>query len=108
MSCSRYCSIRRAPTVYFSRSRLRSGTKSFATSPSSTPPYVKLYLMLAEQANSGSLGSAASDATVVATDAAKDVEKVGGAAVGAVERVGGDAIDGLKSAAIDFFKGMKW
>jgi hypothetical protein len=69
--------------------------------------YGKLYPMLAEQANSGSLASAAGDAAAVATDAAKDVEKVGGAAVGAVERVGGDAIDGLKSAAIGFFKDMK-
>jgi hypothetical protein len=70
--------------------------------------YLKLYPMLAEQANSGSLGSAAGDVSAVATNAAKDAEKVGGAAVGAVERAGGDAIEGLKSAAIDFFKGMKW
>jgi hypothetical protein len=66
--------------------------------------YQHIYPMLAEQANSGSLG----DATAVATNSVKDVEKAGGAAVGAVERVGGDAIDDLKSAAIDFFKGMKW
>jgi hypothetical protein len=70
--------------------------------------YVRLYPMLAEQANSGSLGSAAGDVSAVATDAVKTAENAGGAAVGAVEQVGGDAIDGLKSAAIDFFKGMKW
>jgi hypothetical protein len=70
--------------------------------------YVSLYPMLAEQANSDSLGSAAGDVFAVATDTAKTVENAGDAAVGAVEHVGGDAIDWLKSAAIDCFKGMKW
>jgi hypothetical protein len=68
--------------------------------------YLKLYPMLAEQAN-GSLGSAASDAASIATSAAKDVEKVGGDAVGAIEGAGTRAVDGLKTAAVDFFKDMK-
>ncbi len=44
--------------------------------------YLKIYPMLAEQANSSSLGAAAGDVSAVATDAVKDVEKDGGAAVG--------------------------
>jgi hypothetical protein len=70
--------------------------------------YSKLYPMLAEQANSSTLGSAVTDASTVATTAVKDVEKAGGEAVGTVERAGGDAIDGLKSAAVDLFKHLKW
>ncbi len=66
--------------------------------------YLKIYPMLAEQANSSSLGAVGGDVSAVATDAVKD----GGAAVGAVEHAGSDAIDGLKSAAIDLFKGLKW
>jgi hypothetical protein len=70
--------------------------------------YLKLYPMLAEQANASSLGAVDTDASAVATDAVKNVEKDGGAAVKTVENAGGDAIDGLKSAAIDIFKDMKW
>jgi hypothetical protein len=70
--------------------------------------YSKLYPMLAEQANSSSLGSAAGDVSAVAATATKDVEKVGGEAVRTVENAGGDAIDGLKSAAVDLFKDLKW
>jgi hypothetical protein len=70
--------------------------------------YARLYPMLAEQANSSTLGSAVGDVSTVATTAVKDVEKVGGEAVGTVERAGGDAIDGLKSAAVDLFKDIKW
>jgi hypothetical protein len=69
--------------------------------------YLKLYPMLAEQANGSSSGSVTGEATAVASGAVKDVEKAGGAAVGTVERFGGDAIDGLKSAAIDLFRNMK-
>jgi hypothetical protein len=68
--------------------------------------YMKLYPMLAEQAN-GSLGSVASDAAKVGSEAVGAVEKVGGQAINAVESAGTQAVDGLKSAAIDFFKGMK-
>ena len=80
--------------------------------------YLKLYPMLAEQAN-GSLGSAAGDASAVATGAVDTVAKTGGEAVraaegagrsalGAVEDAGHKAADGLRSAAIDFFKDMKF
>ena len=69
---------------------------------------MKLYPMLAEQANGSSLDAAGGDVNAVASDAVKGVEKEGGAAVGGVEHAGGDAIDGLKSAAIGLFKGMKW
>jgi hypothetical protein len=79
--------------------------------------YVKLYPMLAEQAN-GSLGTAARDAAAVASSAAKTVEKVGGEAVQTAEKVGGRtinavegeanrAVDGLKTASVDFFRHMK-
>ena len=68
--------------------------------------YLKLYPMLAQQANASSLGSVAGDASTVATAAVKTAEKDGGAAVGVVEQVGGDAIDGLKSAAVDLFKDL--
>jgi hypothetical protein len=79
--------------------------------------YLKLYPMLAEQAN-GSLGSASRDAAALTTSAANTVDKVGGEAVRAVEGVGRraidaaegagtQAVDGLKSAAVDFFKDMK-
>ena len=70
--------------------------------------YLKLYPMLAEQANASSLGAVDTDVSAVATDAVKNVEKDGGAAVKTVENAGGGAIDGLKSAAIDIFKDMKW
>ena len=43
--------------------------------------YAKLYPMLAEQANSSSLGSAVGDVSSVATTAVNDVENVGGQAV---------------------------
>ena len=79
--------------------------------------YLKLYSMLAEQAN-GSLGSGAGNVPAVATEAVKTVEKTGSEAVrsaegagsralGAVEGEGHKAADGLKAAAIDFFKDMK-
>ena len=44
--------------------------------------YLKLYPMLAEQANGSSLGAAGGDVTAVATDAVNTVAKDGGAAVG--------------------------
>jgi hypothetical protein len=79
--------------------------------------YLKLYPMLAEQAN-GSLGSAARDAAAVATSAANTAERVGGEAVQAAERVGSrtisavegegtQAVDGLKATSVDFFRHMK-
>jgi hypothetical protein len=70
--------------------------------------YLKLYPMLAEQANASSLGAVGGDVTAVASGAVKDVEKDGGAAVGVVENVSDKAVDGLKSAAIDIFKDLKW
>ena len=54
--------------------------------------YLKLYPMLADMANGGSLG----DVSGVATGAAKTVDKDAGAS--------GNVFDGLKSAAIDLFK----
>jgi len=69
--------------------------------------YLRLYPMLAEQANSGSLGSGVGGVSAVASGAVNTAEKAGGAAIKTVENVGGDAIDGLKSAAIEFFRGMK-
>jgi hypothetical protein len=63
--------------------------------------------MLAEQANSSSLGGGAGEVGAVASGAVNTAEKAGGEAIKTVENVGGDAIDGLKSAAIDFFRGMK-
>jgi hypothetical protein len=79
--------------------------------------YLKLYPMLAEQAN-GSLGSAARDAAAVATSAANTAERVGGEAVQTAERVrsrainavegeGTRAVDGLKATSVDFFRHMK-
>jgi hypothetical protein len=60
--------------------------------------YQKLYLMLAEQANSLP-GSTSGDATAVASDVKSTVDKVGAAA--------DDVYDRLKSAAVDFFKAWK-
>jgi hypothetical protein len=68
--------------------------------------YLKLYPMLAEQAN-GTLGSAARDAAAVATSAVSTVERVGSRTIGAVEGEGTRAIDGLKAASVDFFRHMK-
>jgi len=76
--------------------------------------YLKLYPLLAEQAN-GPLGAEAGDAA----GAVKTAENAGGQAVQAVEgagrqtlgaagTAGAKAVDGLKSAAIDFFKHMDW
>jgi hypothetical protein len=63
--------------------------------------YLKLYPMLAEQANgpggSSSVGQAAQAAQATARQA-----------VGSAEELGSKAIDGLKSAAVDFFKDMEW
>lgn len=70
--------------------------------------YLKLYPMLAEQANASSLGAVGGDVSTVAKDAVNTAAKDGGAAVKTVEKAGTDAIDGLKSAAIDIFKDMKW
>src|SRR5207248_7865335 len=69
--------------------------------------YLRLYPMLAEQANSGSLGSGGGDVRAVASGAVNTAEKAGGEAIKTVENAGGGAIDGLKSAAIDCFRGMK-
>jgi hypothetical protein len=63
--------------------------------------YLKLYPLLAEQAN-GPGGTS----TVGQTDQA--VEGVGRKAVGAANDLGNKAVDGLKSAAVDFFKDMDW
>jgi hypothetical protein len=79
--------------------------------------YLKLYPMLAEQAN-GSLGSRAGNVPAVATEAVNTVEKTGGEAVRAAEGAGSRTVDvvedaghkaanGLKSAAIEFFKDMR-
>jgi hypothetical protein len=62
--------------------------------------YLKIYPMLAEQAGS-SAGSAAGSA-------AGEVSSVATGAVDTVESEGTKVVDGLKSAAVDFFKGMKW
>ena len=63
--------------------------------------YLKLYPMLAEQAN-GPPGSSS------VGQAAQAVEGAGSQAVGTAEEVGSKAVDGLKSAAVDFFKDMDW
>jgi hypothetical protein len=68
--------------------------------------YLKLYPMLAEQAN-GSLGSAGGEVAKLGGEAVRAVEGAGGQAVSAVEGAGTRAVDGLKSAAVDFFKDMK-
>jgi len=79
--------------------------------------YLKLYPMLAEQAN-GSLGTVARDAAAAASNAANTVERVGGEAVQTAEKVGSRtidavegegtrAVDGLRAASVDFFKHMK-
>ena len=77
--------------------------------------YQKIYPMLAEQAN-GPLGSAARDATAVASNTRSAVEKAGDEAGKTSKGIAGqvakpvdgamrDEYDRLKSAAIDFFKG---
>jgi hypothetical protein len=63
--------------------------------------YLKLYPMLAEQAN-GPSGSAS------VGQAARAVEGAGRQAIGTTEDLGTKAVDGLKSAAVDFFKDMDW
>jgi hypothetical protein len=63
--------------------------------------YLKLYPMLAEQAN-GPSGSAS------VGQAARAVEGAGSQAIGTAEDLGTKAVDGLKSAAVDFFKDMDW
>jgi hypothetical protein len=63
--------------------------------------YLKLYPMLAEQAN-GSQGSSN------VGQAAQAVEGAGSQAIGTAEDLGTKAVDGLKSAAVDFFKDMDW
>jgi hypothetical protein len=63
--------------------------------------YLKLYPMLAEQAN-GPQGSSS------VGQAARAVEGAGSQAIGTAEDVGTKAVDGLKSAAVDFFKDMDW
>jgi hypothetical protein len=57
--------------------------------------YLKLYPLLAEQANS-------------ALAARSGVEPAAGASARTAATVGDKAFDGLKSAAVDFFKGMDW
>ena len=60
--------------------------------------YLKLYPMLAEQANGP-------------TGGAGPLQTAQGAvpqAVGTAENLGSKAVDGLKSAAVDFFKDMDW
>ena len=64
--------------------------------------YLKLYPMLAEQANGP---SSASDS---AGQMAQAVEGSVRPAIGSVENLGAKAVDGMKSAAIDFFKDMSW
>jgi hypothetical protein len=79
--------------------------------------YLKLYPLLAEQAN-GSLGSVGRDVASAATraantveragsEAARAVEGVGSRAVSAAESAGTQAVEGLRSAAVDFFQPMK-
>ena len=63
--------------------------------------YLKLYPMLAEQAN-GPSGSAS------VGQAARAVEGAGSQAIGTAEDLGTKAVDGLKTAAVDFFKNMDW
>jgi hypothetical protein len=76
--------------------------------------YLKLYPLLAEQAN-GPLGgsdfnAAAPDRTVETAggQAVQAVEAAGREALGAAESAGSKAARGLKSAAVDFFKDMDW
>ena len=76
--------------------------------------YLKLYPMLAEQAN-GSLGASAGNAAGAAATAentgghaVQAAEGAGRQALGAAESAGTKAVEGLKSAAVDFFKDMDW
>ena len=69
--------------------------------------YVKLYPMLAEQAN-GSLGTSAGSVAGAATQAVGAAEGLGRKAVADTEGLGTRAVEGLKSAATDLFKDMGW
>jgi hypothetical protein len=77
--------------------------------------YMKLYPMLAEQAN-GPLGDAAGNVAEAAAksvqntgeEAARAAEGAGAQARGAAGSPGTKAVDGLKSAAVDFFRDMDW
>jgi len=63
--------------------------------------YLKLYPMLAEQAN-GPLAASAGGQT------AQAIEGAGRQSLAAAADLGTKAVDGLKSAAVDFFKDMDW
>ena len=69
--------------------------------------YVKLYPMLAEQAN-GSIGTSAGSVAGAATQAVGAAESLGRTAVADTEGLGTRAVEGLKSAATDLFKDMGW
>jgi hypothetical protein len=72
--------------------------------------YLKLYPLLAEQAN-GPFGGPPSDASGagnVGSQAVQAAEGAGRQALGAAESGGTKAVAGLKSAAVDFFKDMDW
>ena len=60
--------------------------------------YLKLYPMLAEQAN----GPGGSSSTLQA------VQDSGRQAVGSADELAKKTVDGMKSAAVDFFKDMDW
>jgi hypothetical protein len=64
--------------------------------------YLKLYPMLAEQANGPFSGAQTGGQTAQAAEGA------GRQAISGAEDLGTKAVDGLKSAAVDFFKGMDW
>jgi hypothetical protein len=76
--------------------------------------YLKLYPLLAEQANGpfgapqGTGAGPVAAAEHAGAGAAKAAEKTGAAALGAAEAAGTKAVAGLKSAAVDFFKDMDW
>jgi hypothetical protein len=76
--------------------------------------YLKLYPLLAEQANgpfgapAGNAAGAITSAETVGGQAVQAAEGAGRQALGAAQAAGTKAVTGLKSAAVDFFKGMDW
>jgi hypothetical protein len=69
--------------------------------------YLKLYPMLAEQAN-GTLGSLAESVGTAVTQAVGAAESLGKTAIVDTESLASKAVEGMKSAATDVFKDMGW
>jgi hypothetical protein len=63
--------------------------------------YLKLYPLLADQANGP-------PPTASVGQAAQAAEGAGRQVIGTAEELGTKAVDGMKSAAVDFFKDMDW